>query len=124
MDELKKDFLADAALAGDEHRGVARGHPAREVEHAGWPRLEVVDLRDEPPGQILLSEGLARALHRTVDAGARALCILNRKGRARLIACGSCHDLARCEACGAAVAEIAGPDGARVLAAKGMAPAN
>ena len=89
--------------------------PPREVELAGWPRLEVVDLREEPPGQILLSEGLARALHRTLDAGSRALCILNRKGRARLIACGGCHDLARCEGCGAAVAEIAGPDGARAL---------
>lgn len=89
--------------------------PPHDVELAGWPRLEVVDLREEPPGQILLSEGLARALHRTLDAGARALCILNRRGRARLIACGACHDLARCEACGAAVAEIAGPDGARAL---------
>jgi primosomal protein N' (replication factor Y) len=74
-----------------------------------------VDLREEPPGQILLSDGLARALHRTLDRRARALCILNRRGRARLIACGSCRDLARCESCGTAVAEIAGPDGARAL---------
>ncbi|MFM7615864.1 MAG: hypothetical protein ACKO72_00145 [Actinomycetes bacterium] len=89
--------------------------PPRDVELAGWPRLEVVDLREEPPGQVLLSEGLARALHRTLDRGERALCILNRKGRARLISCGACHDLARCEACGAAVAEAAGPDATRSL---------
>lgn len=89
--------------------------PSRDVELAGWPRLEVVDLREEPPGQILLSGALARALHRTLDAGARAVCILNRRGRARLLACGACHDLARCEACGAAVSEIAGPEGTRAL---------
>jgi primosomal protein N' (replication factor Y) len=89
--------------------------PERDVERAGWAHLEVVDLREEPPGQALLSASLARAAHRTLDAGGRVLCVLNRKGRARLIACGACHDLARCEACGAAVSEIAGPDGARAL---------
>jgi primosomal protein N' (replication factor Y) len=32
--------------------------------------------------------------------------VLNRKGRARLLACGACSELARCERCEAAVAEI------------------
>jgi primosomal protein N' (replication factor Y) len=31
--------------------------------------------------------------------------VLNRKGRARVLACQACHELARCERCGAAVAE-------------------
>ncbi len=79
--------------------------PTPTVERAGWPLVEVVDLRAEPPGNGLLSEGLARALHRTVDAGERAVCVLNRKGRARLLTCLACHTVATCERCDAAVAE-------------------
>jgi len=76
--------------------------PAAE-ERAGWPRTEVVDLRDEPPGATLLSERLADALRRAVDEGGRAVCVLNRRGRARLLACRTCRELARCARCGAAV---------------------
>jgi primosomal protein N' (replication factor Y) len=49
--------------------------------------------------------------------GPRAVCVLNRKGRARLLACAACGELARCERCEAAVAE-ADPDaeGIAVLA--------
>ncbi len=41
------------------------------------------------------------------------MCVLNQKGRAALLACAACHDLARCDACGAAVqsgGEGAAPD--------------
>ncbi len=55
--------------------------PARTIERAGWPHVEVVDLRLEPPGQGLLSEALARELRRAVTAGDRAVCVLNRRGR-------------------------------------------
>ncbi len=68
-----------------------------------WPRVEVVDQRDEEPGHGLLSAALADALRHTVDRGARAVCVLNRRGRARLLACRTCHELARCEVCGATV---------------------
>ena len=80
--------------------------PDRSDEVAGWARVEVVDLRDEAPGQGLLTNALAKALHRCVDAGERALLVMNRKGRARLLACGACSELARCEGCGAAVVEV------------------
>jgi primosomal protein N' (replication factor Y) (superfamily II helicase) len=76
-------------------------------ERAGWPRVEVVDLRDEPPGVGLLTEALGHALRRALDRGGRALCVLNRKGRARLLACSTCRELTRCEHCGAAVIETA-----------------
>jgi len=79
--------------------------PSAAAEREHWPVLEVVDLREEPPGIGLLSEGLARALHRAVDAGGRAVCVVNRKGRARLLTCHACDELARCERCGAAVVE-------------------
>ena len=55
-----------------------------------------------------------RAAHRAlatraapaVDRGERAVCLLNRRGRARLLAClRCCNELARCERCGAFVEE-------------------
>ncbi len=79
--------------------------PERRVERNGWPAVDVVDQRAEPPGNGLLSEALARALHRTVDAGERAVCVLNRKGRAKLLTCLSCSTIATCERCDAAVIE-------------------
>jgi primosomal protein N' (replication factor Y) len=65
----------------------------------------VVDTRDEPPGQALLSGALADELRRVRDAGRRSVCVLNRRGRARLLACRTCAELARCERCGATVEE-------------------
>ena len=79
--------------------------PDRAVERAGWPIVEVVDPRDEPPGTGLLTGPLATALHQAVDRGGRAVCLLNRRGRARLLACVACNELARCERCGAFVEE-------------------
>jgi len=80
---------------------VAVGEP---VGRAGrWPPVEVIDQRDEEPGHGVLSASLADALRHTVDRGARAVCVLNRRGRARLLACRTCRELARCERCGATV---------------------
>jgi primosomal protein N' (replication factor Y) (superfamily II helicase) len=79
--------------------------PTRTVERDGWPLLDVVDRRHELRAPGLLSIGLADALHRVLATGARAVCVLNRRGRARLLACAACGELARCERCGAAVAE-------------------
>ena len=76
--------------------------PSRTEERAGWPILELVDRRPEPPGSGLYSARLV-ALAREAEPDARLLCVLNRKGRARLLACATCRELVRCEACGAAV---------------------
>ncbi len=89
------------ALAGPPVR------PPRNTERAGWPLLEIVDRRDNPPGAGIGSPALGPALHRALDAGTRALCVLNRRGRARLVACRTCREIARCGRCGAAVAEVA-----------------
>ena len=74
--------------------GRARGvdAPSPDVERAGWPRVEIVDRREEPPGSGLLSEALANALH---HAGGLAVCVLNRRGRFRLLVCGACAHLLR-----------------------------
>jgi len=72
------------------------------AEAAGWPEVEVVDLRYEDPlGAPLITEALAGALR----SGARVLCVLNRRGRARLLACNGCGEIVRCEACGRAMAQ-------------------
>jgi primosomal protein N' (replication factor Y) len=76
--------------------------PPRTDERNGWPVLEVVDRRPEPPGSGLYSSRLV-ALARNATPDARLICVLNRKGRARLLACATCRELVRCEACGAAV---------------------
>jgi primosomal protein N' (replication factor Y) (superfamily II helicase) len=77
--------------------------PMRAAEAAGWPRVEVVDRGEEPPGAGLLSERLARALHDARDAGAPAVCVLNRRGRVRLLACSTCRKLVRWDRDGAPV---------------------
>jgi primosomal protein N' (replication factor Y) len=76
--------------------------PSRTEERSGWPVIEVVDRRPEPPGSGLYSSRLV-ALARDAEPGARLVCVLNRKGRARLLACAACRELIRCEPCGAAV---------------------
>jgi primosomal protein N' (replication factor Y) len=64
--------------------------------------VDVVDRRHDDPGR----SGLYSA--RLVDLlreGGRVLCVLNRKGRARLLACHACGELARCEHCGGALVQ-------------------
>ena len=73
--------------------------PTRADERAGWPIVEVVDRRREPPGLGLFSERLVTVARHAQ----RVVCVLNRKGRARLLACVACGELVRCEACGAAM---------------------
>jgi primosomal protein N' (replication factor Y) len=74
--------------------------PSRTQERAGWPAVTVIDRRDEDPRRAgLFSPALVRALR----SGQRVLCVLNRTGRAKLLACGSCGALASCERCDAAV---------------------
>lgn len=80
----------------------------RPVRRRGWPRLDVVDRREDPPGLGLLSAALGPALHRALDTGGRAVCVLNRRGRAHLLLCRSCGEPARCSRCDATVAEAAG----------------
>ncbi|HUP85093.1 MAG TPA: hypothetical protein VM143_05435 [Acidimicrobiales bacterium] len=75
---------------------------SRSAERAGWPVLDVIDRRADDPRTGLFSDRLADALRRHE----RVVCVLNRKGRARLLACATCGELARCERCDAAVAHV------------------
>lgn len=82
--------------------------PPRAVERAGWPAVEIVDRRREDPrvAASLISERLVEVLR----GPGRVVCVLNRTGRARLLACRTCAELARCETCGAAVEQVDGTD--------------
>ncbi len=88
------------------------------LERAKWPAVEVVDLRQEDPRHGRYGDRLAPAIQRArAEQPTRpVLAVLNRLGRARLLACASCSELARCERCGAAVREEAGAAEHRVLA--------
>jgi primosomal protein N' (replication factor Y) len=69
--------------------------------------VDVVDRRRDDPRTGLFSERLVTALR----GEGRVICVLNRTGRARLLACAACGELARCEACAAAVEQ--GDEGLR-----------
>jgi len=78
----------------------------RAVERRGWPVVEVVDRTGDDPRTGLFSERLVQLLRSVVDTpSGRVVCILNRKGRARLLACAQCGALARCTRCGGPVAQ-------------------
>ncbi len=66
--------------------------PGRAGERNGWPLVEVFDRRGEDPAKAgLFSEGIGGLLR---SAG-RVVCILNRRGRSRLLSCAACGELVR-----------------------------
>ena len=76
------------ALEAGELRTVGRT-----AEREGWPMVDVLDRRlDDPARGGLFAEGLR---DRLVAAQGRVAVMLNRKGRARLLACKACGELAR-----------------------------
>jgi primosomal protein N' (replication factor Y) len=84
---------------------------SRDAERAGWAAVELVDARDEDPRAggyptrlaTLIREAAAGEPDRPVVA------VLNRTGRARLLACGRCRSLLRCESCGTALVQAERP---------------
>ncbi|MDA8033613.1 MAG: hypothetical protein M0T71_05515 [Actinomycetota bacterium] len=90
---------------------------SRAEERAGWAPVVVLDRRGDDPRTGRYAAPLAERIRAAVEAdpGRPVVCVLNRTGRARLLACGGCGELARCTACGAAVREA--PVGAPEVAA-------
>ncbi len=65
----------------------------RVTERDGWPAVDVLDRRlDDPVRGGLFAEGLR---DRVAGVEGRVAVVLNRKGRARLLACKACGELAR-----------------------------
>lgn len=70
--------------------------PSRSVERDGWPRLQVIDRRDDDPVRGgLLSEALTPILR----SDGPVVCVLNRKGRSRRLACTRCGEIAWHDTC-------------------------
>jgi primosomal protein N' (replication factor Y) len=88
-------------LAGAEHR-VHR--PSQAVERQGWALLYVADRRRADPRAGLYSDELVQVLR---TEARRVVCVLNRKGRAVLLDCAACGEVARCEHCDSAVRLVA-----------------
>ena len=87
------------ASAAPTLEALAAGHllvPSRAEERAGWPVLDLVDRRqDDSARSGLFSPALVPVLRG--EGGDPVICVLNRKGRSRLLACHGCGELARCE---------------------------
>ncbi len=99
-------FLATSAVptASQVHDWSTFELPAHE-ERSGWPRLHVIDRRADDPRTGLYSEELVTMVR---ACPGRVVVVFNRRGRARLLACGRCGELVRCETCGRAMAESGG----------------
>jgi primosomal protein N' (replication factor Y) len=76
---------------------------SRATERAGWARLQVVDRRRSDPRTGLYSAALVELLR---HGEPRVICVLNRKGRALLLDCGACGEVARCEHCAGALRQV------------------
>lgn len=95
----------------------------RAAERNGWAPLEVIDRRGDDPRSGLYSETAivrARAALATgAGRGRPVVFILNRTGTARVVRCGTCGSLARCENCGAGLAKAASSN---LVCPRGCAP--
>ena len=73
------------------------------ADAAHWPKIKIIDRNAEDRwASSLVTSPLIQLLR---DHSKRVVCVLNVKGRARAMACDSCRTVARCEVCGAAVAQ-------------------
>ena len=87
------EALITAGVEPTDRRIVA---PSRSEERAGWPVVDIVDRRlDDPVRSGLFSPAIVDMLRG--EFGDPVVCVLNRKGRSKLLACESCGELARCD---------------------------
>ncbi len=84
---------------------------SRESERRGWAPIELIDARGEDPRAGGYPSRLATVIRLAAEQqpGRPVVAVLNRKGRARLLACNRCRSLLRCDACGAALVQLERP---------------
>lgn len=66
----------------------------RSLERDDWPIVDVLDRRDDDPAK---AGPFAERLVQHLPREKRIVCVLNRTGRARLLACAACGELVRTE---------------------------
>jgi len=91
----------------------------RAAERAGWPKIAVLDVREEDPRAggyssrlVSIVRGAVAEAAGEVTPGGRlrpVVLVLNRTGRARLLACGGCRNIQRCDSCGSALVQTVKP---------------
>jgi primosomal protein N' (replication factor Y) len=81
------------------------------VELQGWARLVTLDARQEDPRDGGYSPAMVSLIRTALrDSPSRpVVLVLNRKGRARLVSCGSCQTVQRCPRCGTALVQLEKP---------------
>lgn len=82
------------------------------------PHVDVIDMRDHPPGEgdpvsALLSAPLQLAVREAVNAGEQAILFMNRRGFAPAVQCRSCGEILECSSCDVAVTYHRARDGVR-----------
>jgi len=87
--------------------------PERSAEAAGWPQVTIVDQREQDTVRYgRYSVPMLRAINGEGSGDNAAttrpvtLCVLNRKGRARLLVCTDCDGVLTCETCGGGVQTV------------------
>ncbi len=80
-------------------------------EVAAWPEITVVDRRGADPRTGMISHELVAAVRAAAESDrwrvdGPYVCVLNRTGRAKLLACAHCGEIARCERCGRSVESV------------------
>ena len=88
--------ICTSAVPSAQSQHVFSEHIVQVQVENGWPRIIVVNLSDIPVAQSLLSSELLEAVG---TSGATTVCVLNTKGKARLIVCKSCRHVQACPSC-------------------------
>lgn len=89
-------LICTSAVASAASRHVFTAHKSDVKSPQSWPNISVVDLSEVPVAQSLLTSELLSAVG-TKDA--TTVCVLNTKGKARLIVCKSCRHVQSCATC-------------------------
>ncbi|HZD59533.1 MAG TPA: primosomal protein N', partial [Anaerolineae bacterium] len=73
----------------------------KRVEKRQLPRIEIVDMRDEPhkKERPIIGNLLRRRLEETIDVGEKAILFLNRRGFSNFILCQECGFVPKCRNC-------------------------
>lgn len=89
-------FICTSAVPSAQSLHVRSENTVHVLAENGWPQIVVVNLSDVPVAQSLLSSELLEAVGTSGDT---TVCVLNTKGKARLIVCKSCRHVQACPSC-------------------------
>ena len=89
-------LICTSAVPSAQSQFALKDHIVKVKAENGWPKIIIVNLSDVPVAQSLLSSELLQAVG---TSGETTVCVLNTKGKARLIVCKSCRHVQACPSC-------------------------